>query len=148
MRIAPTIVLSAEDKAELTRPSKSRTAGVRLARRAQMVLLAAQGMDHEAIAEQVGVGRVQVGSWRRRYAEGGLAAIEKDLPRGGRPKTVDAANIVRLTTQTLPEAATHWSTRSMAKRAGVSDTSVLRVWRAHGLKPHVVRTIEVSSRWR
>ena len=144
MRVAPTIVLSEQDKTELTRLAKSRTASVRLARRAQMVLLAAQGMDNEAIAEELGVGRVQVGRWRSRYAEGGLAAIEKDLPRGGRPNTIEAAKIVRLTTQTLPKAATHWSTRSMAQRAGVSDTSVLRVWRKHGLKPHLVRTFKVS----
>jgi hypothetical protein len=85
-----------------------------------------------------------VGRWRRRYAEGGLAAIERDLPRGGRPPRVNAAEIVRLTTQTLPEAATHWSTRTMAERAGVSDTAVLRVWRAHGLKPHLVRGFKVS----
>jgi len=144
MRVAATIVLSEQDKVELTRLAKSRTTSVRLARRAQMVLLAAQGMDNEAIAEALGVGRVQVGRWRSRYAKGGLAAIEKDLPRGGRPKTVDAAKIVRLTTQTLPQAATQWSTRSMAQRAGVSDTSVLRVWHEHGLKPHLVRSFKVS----
>ena len=101
-------------------------------------------MHNDVIAEEVGVGRVQVGRWRRRYAEGGLAAIEKDLPRGGRPPKVDAAKIVRLTTQTLPKSATHWSTRTMAARAGVSDTAVLRVWRAHGLKPHLVRSFKVS----
>ena len=144
MRVAPTIVLSSEEHSKLGRLAKSRTASVRLARRAQIVLLAASGMHNDAIAEEVGVGRVQVGRWRMRYAEGGLAAIEKDLPRGGRPPKVDAAKIVRLTTQTLPKSATHWSTRTMAARAGVSDTAVLRVWRAHGLKPHLVRTFKVS----
>ncbi len=88
------------------------------------------------IAEQVGVGRVQVGRWRSRYAEGGLTAIEKALRRGGRPIKTDAAAIVRLTTQTKPVGAKHWSSRTLAAEVGVSDTTVLRVWRQHGLKPH------------
>ena len=100
--------------------------------------------DALAIAAQLNIGRVQVGRWRERYAQGGLAAIERDLPRGGRPREVDAAEIVRRTTQTLPVAATHWSTRSLARELGVSDTTVLRVWRANGLKPHRVRGFKVS----
>lgn len=73
-----------------------------------------------------------------------LAAIERDLPRGGRKPKGDAAEIVRLTTQATPKAATHWSTRTMAKGVGVSDTTVLRVWQAHGLKPHRIETFKVS----
>jgi transposase len=144
MRVAPTIVLNEEERKELTRLAKSRTASVRLARRAQMVLLAATGKPNDAIAKALEIGRVQVGRWRERYAEGGLAAIERDLPRGGRPLKADPAEIVRLTTRTQPEAATHWSTRSLAAQVGVSDTTVLRVWHRHGLKPHLVETFKVS----
>jgi transposase len=144
MRVAPIIVLSDEERTKLTQLSKSRTASVRLARRARIVLLAAAGKHNEAIAEELDIGRVQVGRWRERYAEGGLAAIERDLPRGGRPPKADAAEIVRLTTQTLPEAATHWSTRTLAAKVGVSDTTVLRVWHRNGLKPHLVETFKVS----
>ena len=144
MRVAPAIVLNDQERAKLTRLAKSKTASVRLARRAQMMVLAAAGKDNEAIAEELGIGRVQVGRWRARYAKGGLAAIERDLPRGGRPPKVNAAEIVRLTTQTLPEAATHWSTRTMAAKAGVSDTTVLRVWHRNGIKPHVVKRFKVS----
>ena len=96
MRHAATIILSEEERRVLTRQSRSRTVSVRMSRRSRIVLLAADGLHNEAIAEQVGVGRVQVGRWRTRYAEGGLAAIEKDLPRGGRPGKIDAAEIVRL----------------------------------------------------
>ncbi len=110
----------------------------------QMVLLAAVGLDNAAIATELKVGRVQVGRWRERYVQGGLAAIESDRPRGGRSPRVDAAEIVWLTTQTTPTAATHWITRTLAEVAGVSDTTVLRVWRAHGLKPHRVRGFKVS----
>jgi transposase len=144
MRVARTITLTAEERQNLTQLARSRTTSVRLARRAQVVLLAAQGLDNQSIAAQLNIGRVQVGRWRERYAEGGLAAIEQDLPRGGRPSTVDAAEIVRRTTQTLPAAATQWSTRTLARELGVSDTTVLRVWRAHGLKPHRVRGFKVS----
>ena len=144
MRVAPTITLSADEKQKLTRLARSSTTSVRLARRARVVLLAADGLDNQTIAAQLNIGRVQVGRWRERYAQGGLAAIEHDLPRGGRPPVVDAAEIVRRTTQTLPVAATQWSTRTMARELGVSDTTVLRVWRAHGLKPHRVRGFKVS----
>jgi len=144
MRVAPMIQLSAEEEQKLTRLARSNTTSVRLARRARIVLLAATGMDNQAIAAQIDIGRVQVGRWRERYAQGGLAAIEQDLPRGGRPPKVDAAEIVRRTTQTLPAAATQWSTRTLARDMGVSDTTVLRVWRAHGLKPHLVRGFKVS----
>ena len=144
MRKAAEIVLLNEERAKLLQLARSKTVSVRLARRAQIVLGAADGLDNHTIAAQVGVGRVQVGRWRNRYIKGGLAAIEQDLPRGGRPVKVDAAQIVRLTTQTLPANATQWSTRSMAAQVGVSDTTVLRVWRQHGLKPHRVRGFKVS----
>lgn len=144
MRTAATIEVGEEERARLTQLARSKTVSVRLARRAQMVLLASQGLANDAIAQQLGVGRIQVGRWRSRYLEGGLAAIEKDLPRGGRPVQADVAKIVRLTTQTRPEAATQWSTRTLAAKVGVSDTTVLRVWRAYGLKPHRVRPFKVS----
>ena len=112
MRKAAEIVLLNEERAQLLQLARSQTVSVRVARRAQIVLGAADGLDIRTIAAQVGVGRVQVGRWRNRYIEGGLAAIERDLPRGGRPVKVDAAKIVRLTTQTLPANATQWSTFS------------------------------------
>jgi transposase len=144
MRVAPDIVLSTTEKKTLERLARSNTSSVRLARRAKLILLAAQGLDNQVIAAQLGVGRVQVGRWRTRYAEGGLQAIEKDLPRGGRKPRVDHQKIVELTTQTTPKSATHWSTRTMAEAAGVSATTVARVWRAHGLKPHRIRSFKVS----
>ncbi|MBO9484280.1 helix-turn-helix domain-containing protein [Salinisphaera sp. G21_0] len=88
------------------------------------------------------IGRNQVSRCRSRYVVG--SAIEKDLPRGGRRQTIDAVEIVRLTTQTLPDNATHWSTRSMAAVSGVSEASVRRIWKANGLKPHLEKTFKVS----
>lgn len=144
MRVAPEIVLTDEERAELTRLVRSRLTSVRLAQRARIVLLAAGGMQSKDIAEQLGVGRVQVSRWRERYAQSRLAGIERDLPRGAPPVKVDAARLVDLTTQNKPVAATHWSTRTMAAELGVSASTVMRHWHAHGLKPHIVRGFKVS----
>jgi transposase len=144
MRVAREIRLSSAERSELQRLARSATTSVRLSLRARIVLLSDQGLENQQIAQQLGVGRVQVSRWRDRYAEGGLAAIERDLPRGGRPSQIDAAEIVRRTTQTTPRNATHWSTRSLAEELGVSDTTVLRVWHKHGLKPHRIEGFKVS----
>ena len=144
MRKASVIELSDEQRQVLRRCAKSNTVSVRLARRAKIVLLAADGLSNIEIADQLEMGRVQVGRWRERFAEGGVKAIEADLPRSGRKPQIDAAEIVRLTTQTAPKAATHWSTRKLAAQVGISDTSVLRIWQAHGLKPHRIETFKVS----
>lgn len=144
MRVAPKIGLSEEERGELTKLSRSRLASVRLVQRARIVLLAADGMRNDEIADQLGVGRVQVSRWRGRYAQSRLAGIERDLPRGAPPVKVDVARLVELTTQTSPAAATHWSTRKMAAELGVSAASVSRHWRANGLKPHQVRRFKVS----
>ena len=145
MRVAPDIILSNQEKKTLERLARSNTTSVRLSRRAKIILLAAAGLENQEIAAQLNTGRVQVGRWRQRYAEGGLEAIERDLPRGGRkPSAVVHQRIVKLTTQTEPENATQWSTRSMAEAAGVSAATVSRVWRAHGLKPHLIETFKVS----
>ncbi|MBS0457270.1 MAG: IS630 family transposase [Proteobacteria bacterium] len=144
MRVAADIVLSDEEKAELERLVRSKMTSVRLAQRARIVLLAAQGKQNKVIAAELKIGRVQVGRWRRRYGEKRLAGIERDLPRGAPPTTVDVAKLVELTTQTQPVAATHWSTRTMAAKLGVSAASVSRHWRANGLKPHLVRGFKIS----
>ena len=144
LRVAPTIVLTHEQKSELTRLARSKRTSVRLAQRAQIVLLAAQGMQNKDIAEQLGIGRAQAARWRERYLQSGLQGIERDLPRGAPPVKVDVARLVEMTTQTTPEAATHWSTRKMGAVLGVSPSTVMRHWQAHGLKPHILRGFKVS----
>lgn len=144
MRRAAIITLDDEETKRLKRIANSNTASVREARRAAIVLLAAEGRDNHDIAAELGVGRVQVGRWRTRYADGGWAAVSQDQPRGGRPERIDAEEIVRLTTQTKPDNATHWSSRSLARHTGVSAASICRIWKAYGLKPHRVETFKVS----
>jgi transposase len=85
--------------------------------------------------------------WRQRFRTGGLAALRHEAPGRGRPRTIPTATveaIVRATTQTKPKGATHWSTRTMAQASGVSNATVARIWQAHGLQPHRVRTFKIS----
>ena len=144
MRVAAEIVLTEDERAELNRLVRSKLTSVRLAQRARIVLLASDGMQNKEIAEQLGIGRVQVSRWRERYSQSRVAGIEHDLPRGAPPVKVDVARLVELTTQSKPKASTHWSTRKMADALGVSPASVSRHWRANGLKPHVVRGFKIS----
>jgi len=144
MRVATEIDLTSEERAELMKLVRSRLTSVRLEQRSGIVLLAADGFQNKDIAQMLAVGRVQVSRWRQRYQQYRLAGIERDLPRGAPPMTVDVARLVELTTQSKPEAATHWSTRTMAAQLGVSAASVSRHWRAHGLKPHLMRGFKVS----
>ena len=144
VRVAIEILLTDEELTELTGLVRSKLASVRLTQRAHIVLLAAEGLQNKDIADRLAIGRVQVSRWRDRYAESRLAGIEQDLPRGAPPVKVDVARLVELTTQSKPEAATHWSTRKMAIELGVSAASVSRHWRANGLKPHLVRGFKVS----
>ena len=88
----------------------------------------------------------EAGRWRERYAVSGFKAIEQDLPRGGRKPKIDAAEIVRLTTQTKPEGATQWSTRTLAAVAGVSDTSIQRIWKLNTLDGTVISRCEQRHR--
>ena len=148
MRVAPKIVLSLEEVQLLEKLARGRRSPVRLAQRSTIVLLAAERNENKEIASQLGITRETAGRWRRRYAESGMAGIEKDAPRPGRIPSISATKvreIVRKTTRSKPKAGTHWSSRTMAAEVGVSASSVRRVWKRHGLKPHLVRTFKVSN---
>ena len=148
MRIAPKIELSDGEHQVLLRWSRGRSTAVRLAQRSRIVLLASQGKRNQEIAAELGVMERTVGRWRGRFSRGGLAAIEKDLPRGGRHASkreqYEAAIIAKVQGE-KPENATHWSTRSLAEAVGVSQNLVFRVLRANGLKPHLLKTFKISN---
>jgi transposase len=111
------------------------------------VLLANDGLTAEGIAAAVGKSLLTVRRWRHRYVAKGVDGLLKDATRPSRVKPLSAETIKRVVHMTLhekPPNATHWSTRSMAAAAGISNSSVQRIWRAHGLKPHLVRTFKVS----
>jgi transposase len=148
VRIAPRITFTAEDRITLQRWARGRTTPARLVLRAKIVLLAAEGRANDVIARELGADRTVVGRWRRRFAEKGLAGIEKDRPRGGRKPTARdavAARIIEWTTQKKPKNATHWSCRTLARELGTSRSMVNRVWQANGLKPHLSRTFKLSN---
>ena len=147
MRVAQDIRLMKKERMTLQRWSQGRRVSVRQSERARMVLLAAEGMSNKEIAREMGVKAHTVGRWRSRFAELRLAGIEKDLPRGGRPRDQreqQQSEIIRKTTQEAPKNATHWSTRTLAKELGVTQSMIHRVWKANGLKPHLVRTFKLS----
>jgi transposase len=114
-----------------------------------MILLAGDGLQDKEIAVTVGVRRQAVALWRGRFLDLGLDGIAKDAPRGGRHRTARTPGKVRAiierTTQTTPADATHWSTNSMADAAGVSASTVGRIWREHGIKPHRTRSFKLSN---
>lgn len=148
MRVARPVVLSTEQRDMLEIRARARSAAARSVERARIVLLAAAGMENRQIAAKLRIMPEKAARWRNRFLDGGLAALDKDAPRPGRPSTITPAKIqevVRKTTQEKPSNATHWSTRSMAQAAGLSEKSVRRIWHKHGLKPHLARTFKVSN---
>jgi len=112
--------------------------------RARVLLLAAAGQQDLAIAATLGCSRQRCARIRLRFLAEGIDGLRRDAPRPGRPARIDTQRIVTLTTTTVPDQATDWSRALMAKAAGVSESSVGRVWRANGLKPHQVVTFKVS----
>ena len=115
--------------------------------RAGIVLMAAGGTSNNRISKDVGVTRTTVILWRRRFEDGGPGALVRIAPGRGRKPSIPTEKVRRIidaTLHTLPPGATHWSCRTMAKAQEVSPTTVYRIWKAHGLKPHKVRTFKLS----
>ena len=145
------IQLRAGDRETLEQWARSRTTPQRLVERARIVLASAAGQSNAEIRALVSVSHPTVSLWLDRYEEAGVDGLARDRPRTGRPKRLDPeaveAEIVRRTTKTKPpsDVATHWSTRLMAAEFGVSQTTVWRIWRAHGLKPHLAETFKLSN---
>jgi transposase len=148
MRVAHPIVLTPEQKGALEQCARARSLTVRLVERARIVLLAAAGKQDKDIATELEITAHKAARWRKRFLDAGIAGLEKDAPRPGRRPSISAAKVRRViykTTQEKPTHATHWSTRSMAAAVSLSEASVRRIWRKHGLKPHLVETFKVST---
>jgi len=141
------IKLSDEEHEQLTAIANSRSLPHGLVRRARIVLLDADGVSSNAIAERVGVSHQSVCHWRKRYLRQGLAGLHDEL-RPGRPRTVsdeEVALLVRKTLETKPQDGTHWTVRTVAKETELSCTSVHRIWRAFGIQPHRQRHFKLST---
>jgi len=148
MRVAQAVILNSEQRQQLEQQARARSLPARQVERARVVLRAADGWQDKDIASELGITPEKAARWRNRFVDGGLAALQKDAPRPGRPHTVatdKVQEIMHKTTQEKPIAATHWSTRTMAVAVGVSAATVRRIWHANGLKPHLSRTFKVSK---
>ena len=147
MRVAKAISISREERKTLEKWARGRSTPARLILRAKIVLAAGDGKLNKDIAADLKTGMKTVCLWRNRFAKSGLLGIERDAPRGGRPpakRTKVAAEIVRVTTTENHHAATHWSTRTLAKHLNVSSSMVQRVWKANRLQPHRTKTFKLS----
>jgi transposase len=145
--VAVAIELSDTERLQLEAWTRRRTSAQALAQRSRIVLLAAEGLKNTEIAERLAVNRAMVAKWRSRFAEHRLDGLT-DEPRPGRPRTITDEQVDAVITKTLestPKDATHWSTRSMAKEVGLTQTAVSRIWRAFGLQPHRQDTFKLSK---
>jgi transposase len=141
------IVLSADERAELERLRRSSSVSAGINRRSRAVLLMAEDVSGVEIAQRTGYTPVQISRIRRRFAEERLAGLQ-ERPRSGRPREVDARKIARVIALTLkppPRGLTHWSARELARRTGVSHSVVHRIWQQHGLKPHLIETFKFTT---
>lgn len=147
MRVAQKIELDAQTERELRILSKRRRVEARVKQRASVILLAAKGWQNKDIATEVNLDRRQVALWRRRFTDGGIKALLRDASRSGRTPRVTPeveSRIINTTLHEQPVVATHWSTRTLAAHLGLSATTVRRVWRRNGLKPHLQDTFKLS----
>jgi transposase len=139
--------LTVEERETLQRWAHRPTTAQALAQRARIVLACATGQDNSVVARAAGVTRQTVGRWRARFLAKRLDGL-LDEPRPGAPRRISDAHVervIRLTLETAPREATHWSTRAMAKRCGLSQSAVSRIWRAFALQPHRVETFKLSK---
>jgi transposase len=143
----PPLSLTNDERETLERWARRRTTAQALALRARMVLASAVGKTNTAIAHELRVKKQTVGKWRARFLVTRLDGL-LDEPRPGAPRTItDAAveRVVTLTLESTPRDATHWSTRAMAAKVGMSQTAISRIWRAFSLKPHRTETFKLSK---
>jgi transposase len=140
--------LTDDERRALEAWSRRRKTAQALAQRSRIILACTEGGSNSAVAAELGVSRDMVSKWRSRFLASRLEGLT-DEPRPGRPRTISDERVEAVVTATLeqapPNGDTHWSTRSMARSAGLNQTAVSRIWRAFGLKPHLVQTWKLSS---
>jgi transposase len=146
-RPSVTVQLSDDERETLLRYQRRASVSQSLAARARIVMLCAEGHRDTEVAKMVGVGADTVGRWRQRFAERRLHGLLDDERAGAPRKITDdvVEALVVATLESTPKGATHWSTRSMAEKMGISNSSVGRIWRAFGLKPHRSETFQLST---
>jgi transposase len=140
------LVLTADERRHLESIAHRARTAPRLARRARIVLACAEGRDNTTVAKRLRLSQTTVCKWRARFVSDRVEGLY-DEPRPGAPRTItddQVEQVIVRTLETTPRGATHWSTRDMAKVAGLSHTTVGRIWRAFGLQPHRTETFKLS----
>ena len=146
-RPIPPIVLTPEERETLEQWIRRAKTGQALARRCRVVVGCAAGKSNTVVAAEVGLSTHTAGKWRSRFLEKRLDGL-LDEPRPGAPRKISDADVERavtLTIETMPTDATHWSTRSLARKAGLSQSAVSRIWRAFALQPHRTEGFMLST---
>ena len=141
------ITVPPEDRERLEKLIGDRNTPQKVVWRARVALLAGEGTRAGEIARSVGKSLLTVRRWRRRYAAQGVDGLLKDATRPPGRKPLSAwkiKQVIHLTLNEKPANATHWSVRTMAVRARIAPSSVQKIWKAHGLKPHLTRTFKLS----
>ncbi len=141
------LILTTDERETLRQWARRRKTAQALALRARIVLLCAKDLPNTQVARQLGVCGPTVGKWRERFRLHRLDGL-MDEPRPGAPRTLtdkQVEDVVIRTLESTPKHATHWSTRSMAEATGLSQTAIVRIWRAFGLKPHRTETFKLST---
>ena len=141
------LVLSDEERSLLEAQVRRHRVARSMSDRCRMILRCADGLGDKAVAAEIGVHQHTVGKWRRRFVKERIEGLS-DAPRPGRPRTIEDAKVAEVIERTLtstPVDATHWSLRSMAKEAGLSHTTIWRIWGAFGLQPHRAETVKLCS---
>src|SRR5882762_7000590 len=141
------LVLNDAQAQELKRWAQQSRAQRALSFRARIILQCASGKSNAAVARHLKTTGFTVGFWRKRFIAGGVDRLW-DEPRPGAPRQIgddDVERVVKLTLESTPKAATHWSTRGLAEKTGLSQSAISRIWRAFGLQPHRSQTFQLSS---
>ncbi len=141
------VILSDEERLKLTGLAGRRKTAQALAMRARIVLSCADGHQNKDVSAALGLHPMTVGKWRRRFQSQRLDGLNDD-PRAGTPRSIDDTRIEAVVARTLesqPADATHWNSRGMAKDCGLSASTIQRIWRAFGLRPHRQATFKLST---
>jgi transposase len=141
------LTLSDDERQKLETWANRPKSTLRLATRARIVLACAEGLDNKEVAARLRVNTVTVGKWRKRFLANRLEGLI-DEPRPGAPRAITDVIVEQVVTKTLeekPKGATQWSTRGMAKSVGLSQSAIVRIWNAFGLKPHISKTFKLST---